>query len=163
MPIPTSRAYRTSYWLWVISLAGSQTNGYILAAIASVPTAHAQPICTIRQISQAMKLMGSRSTRAAISPGMTRVFPPAAVPVPEVSFAIAVLLAAAQGHGVAGKAGEDGAFADTVDGDVGFAADAEGAGQLLLNNCSEEIRRNAHRSRPGNGHLVVRSECRSRR
>src|ERR1700722_5010450 len=134
MPIPPSRAYRTSYWLWLISLAGSQTNGYILAAIASVPTAHAQPICTIRQISQAMKLMGSRSTRAAISPGMTRVFPPAAVPAPEASYAITVLLAATQGHGVAGKAGEGGPFADAMAGDVG-CRDGEGAGQLLLNNC----------------------------
>ena len=105
MLIPTSKAYRTSYWLWVISLAGSQTNGYILAAIASVETAIAQPICTIRQISQAMKLMGSRSTRAAISPGMTRV-PPAAARLPRYLVAIAVLLAAIRFQGVAGKAGE---------------------------------------------------------
>src|SRR6516165_7047576 len=110
MPTPASRAYRTLYWLWVISWAGSQTNGYIRPAIASVPTAHAQPICTIRQISQAMKLIGSRSTRAAISPGMTRVVPPVAVldPDPGLSCAITVLLAATQGRGVAGKAGKDG-------------------------------------------------------
>jgi hypothetical protein len=103
-------------------------NGYILAAIASVDTATAQPICTIRQISQAMKLIGSRSTRAAISPGMTRVAPPVAVPDPEVSCAITVLLAATRGRGVAGKAGKDGVFADTVEGNVDFAAGVEGAG-----------------------------------
>ncbi len=78
-----------SYWLWVISLAGSQMNGYILAAIASVETATAQPICTIRQISQAIALLGRRSTRAAISPGMTMVVPPlAAAPDPEASVAM---------------------------------------------------------------------------
>ena len=58
-----------------MTLAGSQTNGYSLAAIPSVDAAVAQPTCTIRQISQAMKLIGRRSTRAAISPGMTRVPP----------------------------------------------------------------------------------------
>ena len=77
MLIPAWKAYRTSYWLWVMTLAGSQTYGYSLAAIPSVEAAIAQPTCTIRQISQAMKLVGSRSTRAAISPGMTSV-PPAA-------------------------------------------------------------------------------------
>jgi hypothetical protein len=41
-----------------------------------------------------MPLMGRRSTRAAISPGMTRVVPEVAVPDPEVSCAITVLLAA---------------------------------------------------------------------
>jgi hypothetical protein len=50
---------------------------------------------------------------------------------------------------VAGKAGEGGAFADTKDGDVGFAADAEGAGQLLLNNCSEEIPRKRTQEQTG--------------
>ena len=76
MLIPACRAYRTLYWEWVTTLAGSQTNGYSRAAIPSVAAAVAQPTCTIRQISQAIALMGSRSTRAAISPGMTRVPPP---------------------------------------------------------------------------------------
>ena len=76
-----------------MTLAGSQTNGYSRRAIPSVEAEIAQPICTIRQISQAMKLMGRRSTRAAISPGMTSVPPPAAA-APEVSCAITVLLAA---------------------------------------------------------------------
>ena len=76
MLIPACRAYRTLYWEWLMTLAGSQTNGYSRAAIPSVDAAVAQPTCTIRQISQAIALMGSRSTRAAISPGMTSV-PPA--------------------------------------------------------------------------------------
>ena len=59
-----------------MTLAGSHTNGYSLAAIPSVEAEHAQPTCTIRHISQAMKLMGRRSTRAAISPGMAGVVPP---------------------------------------------------------------------------------------
>src|SRR5215469_8194740 len=99
MLIPACRAYRTSYWLWLMTLAGSQTNGYSRAAIPSVEADIAQPTCTIRQISQAMKLLGRRSTRAAISPGMTRV-PPAAAP--EVSCAIAVLLAVIRYQGVTG-------------------------------------------------------------
>jgi hypothetical protein len=41
-----------------------------------------------------MTLLGRRSTLAAISPGMTKVVPPAAVPDPEVSWAIAGLLTA---------------------------------------------------------------------
>src|ERR1700722_18192041 len=90
MLMPAWKAYRTSYWECVTALAGSQMNGYSRAAIPSVEAEVAQPICTIRQISQAMKLIGSRSTRAAISPGMTRV-PPAAA-APEVSCAITVLL-----------------------------------------------------------------------
>ena len=101
MLIPTCKAYRTSYWLCVISLAGSQTNGYSRRAIPSVEADIAQPTCTIRQISQAIKLIGRRSTRAAASPGMTRVPPPAA-PAPEVSCAITVLLAAIQFQGMAG-------------------------------------------------------------
>src|ERR1700677_4560118 len=96
MLIPACRAYRTLYWEWVMTLAGSQTNGYSLAAIPSVAAAVAHPTCTIRQISQAIKLIGRRSTRAAISPGMTRV-PPAAAPA--VSCAIGVLLAAIQFQG----------------------------------------------------------------
>ncbi len=71
-------------------MAGSQTYGYILEAIPSVEAAMAQPTWTIMQISQAMKLIGRRSTRAAISPGMTSV-PPAA-PVSEASCDIAVSL-----------------------------------------------------------------------
>ena len=84
-----------------MTLAGSQTNGYSRRAIPSVEAEHAQPTCTIRQISQAIKLMGRRSTRAAISPGMTRVPPPAAA-APEVSCAITVLLAAIRYQGMAG-------------------------------------------------------------
>src|ERR1700722_14250977 len=97
MLIPAWKAYRTSYWECVTVLAGSQTNGYNRAAIPSVEADIAQPTCTIRHISQAMKLIGRRSTRAAISPGMTRV-PPAAPP-PEVSCAITVL------HPVSGGGG----------------------------------------------------------
>src|SRR6516162_7934433 len=92
MLIPACRAYRTSYWLWLMTLAGSQTYGYILAAIPSVDAAIAQPTWMIRQISQAIALMGSRSIRAAISPGMTMVVvvvvPPPAAPAPEVSCAM---------------------------------------------------------------------------
>ena len=104
MLIPAWKAYRTSYWECVTALAGSQMNGYSRAAIPSVEAEVAQPICTIRQISQAMKLIGSRSTRAAISPGMTKVPPVAA---PEVSCAIAVLLAAirSQGDGKVNRGG----------------------------------------------------------
>ena len=98
MLIPACRAYRTSYWECVTDLAGSQMNGYSRAAIPSVEADIAQPTCTIRHISQAMKLIGSRSTRAAISPGMTRV-PPVAPPAPEVSCAITVL------HPVSGGGG----------------------------------------------------------
>ena len=103
MLIPTCKANRTSYWLCVMTLAGSQTNGYSRRAIPSVEAEVAQPTWMIRQISQAMKLMGRRSIRAAISPGMTRVVAPAA-PAPEVSCAIAVLLAAT-GSRVAVKRG----------------------------------------------------------
>src|SRR6202012_3740334 len=90
MLIPACRAYRTSYWECVTALAGSQMNGYSRAAIPSVEAEVDQPICTIRQISQAIKLIGRRSIRAAISPGMTRV--PLAAPAPEVSLAIQVSL-----------------------------------------------------------------------
>ena len=114
MLIPACRAYRTLYWEWVTTLAGSQTNGYSRAAIPSVAAAVAQPTCTIRQISQAIALMGSRSTRAAISPGMTRVPPPAAAAAPEVSCAITVLLAAIRFKGWRGKAGNCGTFAADV-------------------------------------------------
>jgi hypothetical protein len=54
---------------------------------------------------QAMKLIGRRSTRAAISPGMTSVPPPAAVAPPEVSCDITDLLAAIRYQGVAEKSG----------------------------------------------------------
>src|SRR6185312_12182535 len=101
MLIPTWKAYSTSYWLWVISLAGSHTYGYIRAAMPSVEAAMAQPTCTMRHISQAIRLLGRRSTRAAISPGMTKRAVPAAS-APDVSCAIAVLLAAVQGHGIGG-------------------------------------------------------------
>src|ERR1700722_17812721 len=100
MLMPAWKAYRTSYWEFVTALAGSQMTGYSRAAIPSVEAEVDQPICTIRQISQAIKLIGSRSIRAAISPGMTRV--PLAVPAPEVSCAIAVLLAAIRSQGMAG-------------------------------------------------------------
>jgi hypothetical protein len=73
------------YWEWLTTLAGSQMNGYSLAAIPSVEAEVAQPTCTIRHISQAIMLMGRRSIRAAISPGITKaVAPPPAVAVPEV-------------------------------------------------------------------------------
>ncbi len=75
MLIPACKAYSTLYWEWLMTLAGSQTNGYSRCAIPSVAAAHAQPTCTIRHISQAQKVMGRRSTRAAISPGMTTVPP----------------------------------------------------------------------------------------
>ena len=128
MLIPAWKAYRTSYWECVTALAGSQMNGYSRAAIPSVEAEVAQPICTIRQISQAIKLIGSRSTRAAISPGMTRV-PAAAAPAPEVSCAITVLLAAIRSQGVAGKAGKGSASAGVADDNLDFAADAESAGR----------------------------------
>src|SRR6202034_3984048 len=99
MLIPAWKAYRTSYWEGVTALAGSQMNGYSRAAIPSVEAEVDQPICTIRQISQAIRLIGRRSTRAAISPGMTRVPPVAA---PEVSCAITFLLAAPRNQGMAG-------------------------------------------------------------
>src|ERR1700722_9250965 len=121
MLIPTCKAYRTSYWLCVMTWAGSQTNGYSLRAIPSVAPDIAQPICTIRQISQAIKLLGSRSTRAAISPGMTRVRPLAA-PAPEVSCAISVLLAAIRCNGWRVKRGVR-CFA-CRGGNPGIAADA---------------------------------------
>src|SRR6516164_6177650 len=105
MLIPPCSANSTLYWECVITWCGSHTNGYSLEAIPSVDAPTAQPIWMIRQISQAIALIGSRSTRAAISPGMTRV-PPLEAPAPEVSCAIAVLLAAVPGQGaVAVKGG----------------------------------------------------------
>src|ERR1700733_14085126 len=90
---------------------GSQMNGYSVAAIPSVAPVVVQPSCTIRAISKITQLAGSRSIRAAISPGITRVVVrPAAAPAPEASCAIAILLAATQGQGWLGKAG-CGAFA----------------------------------------------------
>src|SRR5277367_3967757 len=114
MLIPAWKAYRTSYWECVTVLAGSQTYGYSRAAIPSVEAAMAQPTCTIRQISQAIQLLGRRSTRAAISPGMT-IVPAAAAPAPEVSCDIADLLAAIRVRGWRGKAGKGGTLADVVD------------------------------------------------
>src|ERR1700753_820945 len=105
MLIPACRAYSTSYCEGGMPLAGSQTNGYSRAAIPSVEAAIAQPSCTMRQISQAMPLMGRRSTRAAISPGMTKAAPPPAL-APAVSCAITVLLAAIQFQGDGSYSGE---------------------------------------------------------
>src|ERR1700689_113883 len=88
---------------------GSQMNGYSVAAIPSVAPVVVQPSCTIRAISKITQLVGSRSIRAAISPGITRlVVRPAVAPVPEASCAIAILLAATKER--RGKAG-CGAFA----------------------------------------------------
>ena len=78
--------------------AGSQMNGYSLRAIPSVEADIAQPTCTIRHISQAMKLIGRRSTRAAASPGMTSVPPPTASAA-ELSCVITGLLAASRLRG----------------------------------------------------------------
>src|SRR5580693_8192552 len=101
MLIPTCRANRTLYWLCVTTWAGSQTKGYSRRAIPSVEAEVAQPIWMIRQITQAIKLLGRRSTRAAISPGMTRVLPPAVAPAPEVFSVIGDLLAAIRYQGIA--------------------------------------------------------------
>src|ERR1700722_15816518 len=100
MLIPTCRANRTLYWLCVTTLAGSQTNGYSRRAIPSVEAEVAQPTWMIRHISQAIKLIGRRSTRAAISPGMTRVV--LLLAAAGGSCAIAVLLAAIRYQGVGG-------------------------------------------------------------
>src|SRR5690349_22899261 len=94
MLIPVSRAYRTEYSNDVMTWCGSQMNGYSLALIPSADAAHAQPTCTSRAISQAILLTGSRSTRAAISPGTTTEVRPAPVRAPDVSSAIATLLGA---------------------------------------------------------------------
>jgi hypothetical protein len=90
MLIPVSRAYSTEYSKDVMTCRGSQMNGYSRALIPSAEAEHAQPTCTSRASSQAIALTGRRSTRAAISPGMTTVAP--AAPAPDLSCAIAVLL-----------------------------------------------------------------------
>ena len=82
-----------------------------------VETAVAQPICTIRQISQAIALIGSRSIRAAISPGMTGGSArggPGSLGLVSVRFS----LLPPKVRGVAGQTGKCGAFAGTVDGSV---------------------------------------------
>ena len=66
----------------------------------------AQPTCTIRQISQAMKLMGRRSTRAAISPGMTRVPPPRRPRLPRCLVPLQFSLLPSGVRGWRGKAGK---------------------------------------------------------
>src|SRR5690242_10403457 len=116
MLIPVSRAYRTEYSNDVMTWCGSQMNGYSLALIPSADAAHAQPTCTSRAISQAIRLTGRRSTRAAISPGMTTVAPAAApAPAPDMSCAIANLPDAILGHGVAEiKREARGAMTDTA-------------------------------------------------
>ena len=86
MLIPVCMAYRTEYSNDVMSLCGSQMNGYSVRAIPSVEAAMPQASCTSRAISQSMKLLGRRSIRAAISPGTTIVAPPPAAP--EMSCAI---------------------------------------------------------------------------
>ena len=102
MLIPTCRAYRTSYWLWVMTLAGSQTNGYSRAAIPSVDAAHAQPTCTIRQISQAIEAHGQAVDPGCHLAGNDQGAAAGGGPAPEVSCAITVLLAAIQSQGMAG-------------------------------------------------------------
>ena len=81
---------------------GSQMNGYSRRAGPSVASMHPQAVWMTRPSSHCIQVSGSRSIRAAISPGMTRVPPPAAAPDPGVSCAIAVLLAAIRFQGVAG-------------------------------------------------------------
>src|SRR6516225_5602361 len=94
---------------------GSHMNGCSLAAVPSTDAAHAQPTCTSRAISQAILLIGKRSTRAAISPRMTTVVPPAAALAPDMSCAIAVPPGAILCHGGArGKGGVSGDMADTA-------------------------------------------------
>src|SRR5215471_15636566 len=90
MLIPACKAYKTEYSYDVMLWCGNHMNGYRTGAIPSADPAHAQPTCTSRNISQIIKLTGRRSTRAAISPGMSTVPPPTAL---EVSCAIASLLA----------------------------------------------------------------------
>jgi len=95
-----SKANRTEYSNEVMTWCGSHMNGYSLALIPSADAEHAQPTCTSRAISQAILLMGRRSTRAAISPGTTKVVPPTAPPAPDVPCAIAVPLCAMLCHAV---------------------------------------------------------------
>ena len=107
-----------------MTLAGSQTNGYSRAAIPSVEAAIAQPTCTIRQISQAMKLMGRRSTRAAISPGMTRVPPPRRPRLPRYLVPLRFSLLPSSFRGWRVKRGITAAFAADVEGARVAAGDA---------------------------------------
>jgi hypothetical protein len=44
MLMPACRAYSTSYWEWLMTLAGSQMNGYSRAAMPSVEADVDQPI-----------------------------------------------------------------------------------------------------------------------
>src|SRR5215475_6864638 len=98
MLIPACKAYKTEYSNDVMLWCGNHMKGYRNRAIPSVDAAHAQPACTRRNVSQIIKLTGRRSTRAAISPGMTTLLPPTAL---EVSCAIAALLAAIWCQGAA--------------------------------------------------------------
>src|ERR1700732_3672310 len=86
--------------------SGNHMNGYSVAAIPSVAPVVVQPSCTISAISKTTQLAGRRSIRAAISPGITRrVVPPPAAPAPDVSCAIANLLAASRVRGGGVKQG----------------------------------------------------------
>src|ERR1700722_10594176 len=100
MLIPPSRANSHEYSDELMpTWFGIHTNGYSRAAIPSVDAVVAQASITSRHISQCTQLLGRRSIRAAISPGITRVPPP--VP-PEASCVIAVLLAAIRCQRVGG-------------------------------------------------------------
>src|ERR1700727_61752 len=133
MPIPTSKAYRTEYCDEVMRCLGSQMYGYRRSAGPSVASMAAQAAWTIKASSHCIQLRGSRSIRAAISPGITKVVASPPVAAPEVSCAIAVLLAAIRCHGNGGsKAGNGGALtADAggvrvaADGDAGHHARAD--------------------------------------
>ena len=122
MLIPAWKAYRTSYWECVTVLAGSQTNGYSRAAIPSVEADIAQPTCTIRQISQAMKLIGQ-----AVDPGRHLAGDDqSAARRPRLPKYLVPLQFSIRCPEVAGKAGKG--FASPVIG-VDFAADVESAGR----------------------------------
>src|SRR5215475_7375771 len=108
MLIPACKAYKTEYSNDVMLWCGNHMKGYRNRAIPSVDAAHAQPACTRRNVSQIIKLTGRRSTRAAISPGMTTMLPPTAL---EVSCAIAALLAPSDVRERAGRKAEGPRFA----------------------------------------------------
>src|SRR5215475_14602098 len=103
MLIPACKAYKTEYSNDVMLWCGNHMKGYRNRAIPSVDAAHAQPACTRRNVSQIIKLTGRRSTRAAISPGMTTMLPPTAL---EVSCAIAALLVPSDVRERAGRKAE---------------------------------------------------------
>ena len=102
MLIPTCKAYRTSYWLCVMTLAGSQTNGYSRAAIPSVE-ADDRPA----HLHDQADLPGHEAHGQAVDPGRhlagnDQSAAAGGGPAPEVSCAITVLLAAIRFQGMAG-------------------------------------------------------------